>query len=181
MSKIKRKRWKRMCLIDVSFFFVFLFLFFDKLNHCGFRGIINDWFSSYLQDRTQTTQVGPHISKRSLTTCIVLHGSVLGPLLFLFYINDIYTCSSHVTYFKMFLGNSPGQSFLLNKSMWFTYRGGTPLLIQQHIQRVMTTSYRMLNALKTALNTHRLKARSKRVRYAYLHGRNQTISLFLSF
>ena len=33
----------------------------NKLNHYGFRGIINDWFSSYLNNRTQTTQVGQHI------------------------------------------------------------------------------------------------------------------------
>ena len=32
----------------------------DKLNHCGFRGIINDWFSSYLNCRPETTQVRLH-------------------------------------------------------------------------------------------------------------------------
>ena len=61
----------------------------DKLNHYGFRGIINNWFSSYLQDRTQTTQVGPHISERTLTTCGAPQGSLLDPLLLLLHINDI--------------------------------------------------------------------------------------------
>ena len=32
-----------------------------KLNHYGFRGIINDWFSSYLNNRMQSTQIGPYI------------------------------------------------------------------------------------------------------------------------
>jgi hypothetical protein len=36
----------------------------NKLNHYGFRGIVNDCFSSYLKNRTQTTQVGQHISNK---------------------------------------------------------------------------------------------------------------------
>ena len=36
-----------------------------KLNHYGVRGIINDWFASYLGGRQQKTQIGPkNISKK---------------------------------------------------------------------------------------------------------------------
>ena len=60
----------------------------DKLNHYGFLGIINDWFSSYLKSRTQTTQVGHHISHKAAVGCGVPQGSILRPLLFLLYVND---------------------------------------------------------------------------------------------
>jgi len=45
-----------------------------KLDHYGFRGIINIWFSSYLQGRTQTTQIVPHISERLNSTYGVPQG-----------------------------------------------------------------------------------------------------------
>jgi len=37
----------------------------DKLNFYGFCGLINQWFSSYLNNHTQTTQIADHISNKA--------------------------------------------------------------------------------------------------------------------
>ena len=59
----------------------------SKLESYGFREVINDWFRSYLIGHTQYATVNGYISDASQTLCGVPQDSVLGPLLFLFYVN----------------------------------------------------------------------------------------------
>ena len=68
-----------------------------KLDNYGFRGAINNWFRSYLTNRQQKVVINGFESKSQVMKHGVPQGSVLGPILFLIYINDLHRSIKHCT------------------------------------------------------------------------------------
>ena len=63
----------------------------NKLEHYGIRGLAFSWIQSYLTNRTQYLFINDTNSTRINVTCSVPQGSILGPILFIMYVNDMHT------------------------------------------------------------------------------------------
>ena len=63
-----------------------------KLEYMGIKGNLLLWVTNYLHDRSQKTFANDSLSNPQKITCGVPQGSILGPLFFIAYINDIKDC-----------------------------------------------------------------------------------------
>ena len=64
-------------------------LLIKKLGHYGVRGIASNWLKSYLLNRKQFVNFNGIKSELQDVICGVPQGSILGPKLFILYINDM--------------------------------------------------------------------------------------------
>ena len=80
-------------------------ILFKKLKHYGVQGVPLQWFNNYLADRFQFVSCNGVLSEYKPITCGVPQGSVLGPTLFLLYINDLPNSSDYFT-FRLFADDS---------------------------------------------------------------------------
>ena len=109
----------------------------QKLSFFGVRGVCLDWFSSYLSDRQQRVKLNNSFSSFQSVTHGVPQGSILGPLLFLLYVNDLAI---------------PGAD-----SRLLLFADDTPLLARSHyLQSLQVLALNNLSLVGTWLNANRL-------------------------
>ena len=85
-----------------------------KLECYGIRGVCNDWFKSYLSDRRQSVYINGYSSDLMPVDCCVPKGSVLRPLFFLVYINDLHKA---IQYCKVYNFADDANLFHTSKSV----------------------------------------------------------------
>ena len=112
-----------------------------KLEHYGIRGIAKDWFNSYLSNRKQYVSIRGISSDELHVSCGVPQGSVLGPLLFLLYINDFENCSDLFD-FHMFADDA---------NLFFPH--DSILRLEELINHNLIKVHSWLSANKLCLNT----------------------------
>ena len=116
----------------------------SKLSHYGIRGKALEWFRSYLTDRKQFVSLNGTNSNFKNITCGVPQGSLLGPLLFILYINDFQN-SSNLLSFILFADDT---------SVFFSHKNPNTLVdtVNTELSRIhewICCNKLSLNVLKT--------------------------------
>lgn len=129
----------------------------SKLNHYGVRGNSLNWFKSYLNNRLQFVDLNGIHSNKTNILCGVPQGSILGPLLFIIYVNDIANCSKKLS-IRLFADDT--NCFLSNKDI-------NMLINQVNIE---------LNYLSDWIKANKLSLNIKKSKYMIIASPNKSVS-----
>ena len=120
-------------------------LLIRKLKHIGLSEAVINWFSSYLSLRTAVTSINNITSSPKPVTVGVPQGSILGPLLFLIFINELPQCLKHC------------KSILYADDTLIYYTARTETELQDKINEDLNSLYQWLNNNLLTLNYEKTK------------------------
>ena len=111
-----------------------------KLDHLGVSSFSNKWLTSYLSNRSQCVTVNGVVSEYLPVSCGVPQGSILGPLLFSIYINDMHRAFTHSTVFH----------FADDTNLLYSNRN--PKIIKKKMNQDLRSLFEWLCANRLSLN-----------------------------
>ena len=176
INALERKQVAALLLLDFSkaFDMVDHSILLQKLEHYGVRGMNLRWFNSYLTHRKQFVHLDNYSSETSEMKYGVPQGSILGPILFTIYINDLPMATKLAKFFifaddsnVMVEASSPSDleqkcNLVLNTVHQWVSNNGLKLNIEKTNMLFFTNNNKLKNhSLKVVLNGSEIKQKTE--------------------
>ena len=128
----------------------------QKLEMYGISGLTHQWFTSYLEDRKQSVAYDNGLlTKSTKISCGVPQGSILGPLLFLIYINDFHNCCTKLCPIM----------FANDTNLFYS---------DKNLENLFSTMNHDLTLVSQWFKANKLSLNIKKTNYTLFHRKNKT-------
>ena len=146
-------------------------IFLTKLNFYGFSGSVLKWFQSYLSHRQQFVDFDGTVSNICTLSTGVPQGSILGPLLFIIYMNDIHIASKQFN-FILYTDDTNMISPMCSFSLQIALQSISMTQLSHNINVELNNIQEWLSINKLSLNV-------KKTKFTIFHYRQRNIDILI--